>query len=277
MLKLKQFQGFYTCFYLFGLSPFVLFKHPNRKLPVAIVYLPRLLLTVFMAILISHDISYHKFNANNTMLNLSIYMAIFDITFTSSSFRAIWHAMCLTIEHFEDSFNIQYPLKTISKSFCWKFSLQILLVSAGLFAKYYICSNEQLPLSEIVLAIVFIYKCVHLSHITIYIDFIKIAITCLCEKTMVEYRENHSDEQNDLKNIEFMRRIELTYFKIWRISDGVNRQFGWFLATFPIDIIIIVTHAFYWITVDLLTSDDNVYAILCKIFGQYKYCYYQLN
>lgn len=199
-----------------------------------------------------------------------MYMAIFDITFTSSSFRAIWQAMCLTIEHFDDSLQIQYPLKTISKSFYWKISLQILLVSAGLLAKYYICSNAPLSLSEIVLTIVFVYKCVHLSHITIYIDFTKIAITCLCEKIVTEYRENHSDDQNDLKNIEFMRQIELTYFKIWRISDGVNRQFGWFLATFPIDIIIIVVHAFYWITVDLLTSGDNVYAILCKIFDQYR-------
>lgn len=270
MLKLKRFQCVYTCFYLFGLSPFILFKHPEGKLPVAIVYLPRLLLAVLMTISISHDMLYHKFNANNTMLNLSMYMAIFDITFTSSTFRAIWQAMCLTIEHFEDSFQIQYPLKTISNSFYWKFSLQILLVSAGLFAKCFICSNAPLSLSEIVLTIVFVYKCVHLSHITIYIDFTKTAIACLCEKIMMEYRENHSDDQNDSKNIEFMRQIELTYFKIWRIPDGVNKQFGWFLATFPIDIIIIVTHAFYWITVDLLTSDDKIYAILCKILDQYK-------
>lgn len=265
MLKLKQFQSVFTCFYLFGLSPFILFTRPNKKLPIAIVYLPRLLLTILMAVLISHDFLYHKFNANNTMLNLSIWMAIFDITFIPNSFRATWQSMCLTIDHLEDSFQIQYPLKMISKNFYWRFSLQILIILAGFYVKYSICSKENLSLSDIDLVIIFIYKCVHLSHITIYIDFMKISLTCLCEKIMMEYQKNYNidDENENLKNIQLMRQIELTYFKIWRISDGINRQFGWFLTTFPIDIVIIVTHAFYWITVDLLSTDDNVYTFLC--------------
>lgn len=268
MLILKPFQSFFTCFYLFGLSPFILFKQPNKKPPIAIVYLPRLLLTVFMTILISHDLLYHKFSANNTMLNLSIWMAIFDVVFIPNSFRATWQTMCTTIDHFEDTLQIQYPLKMISKQFYWKFLLQILIVSAGLYVQYSICSHEHLSLSEINLAIVFLYKCVHLSHITIYIDFMKIALTCLCEKIMLEYRKQCNGDRSDCsKNIILLRQIEATYFKIWRISDGVNRQFGWFLATFPIDIVIIVTHAFYWMTVDLLTSDDdNTYTFLCKIF-----------
>lgn len=271
MFQLEQFQSFFTSFYLFGLSPYILFKQPNKKLSIAIVYLPRLLLTIFMAILISHDFLYHKFNANNTMLNLSMCMAIFEITFIPNSFRATWQAMCLTIDHFEDSLQIQYPLKMISKKFYWKFSLQILIILAKFFVQYTICSNERLTLSDIDLTIIFIYKCVHLSHIIIYINFMEISLNCLCEKVMMEYRKNSNDDPKEcLKNINLLRQIELTYFKIWQISDGVNRQFGWFLATFPIDIIIIVTHAFYWITVDLLTSDDNIYAFLCKIFDKKK-------
>lgn len=208
MLKLERFQSFYLCFYLFGSSPFISFKKPDEKLPIAIVYLPRVLLAICVAILLSEDMMYHKLNANNTMLNLSIYMAIFDITFTSSSFRVIWQAMCSTIDHFENSFSIQYPLKTISTNFYWKVSIQILIILAGLFANYSICSKGPLPFSEIILVIVFVYKCVHLSHIGIYIDFTKAAITCLCCKIMNEYRENDSnDGQYNLKNIKLMRQI----------------------------------------------------------------------
>lgn len=270
MLKLKPFQSFFICFYLFGLSPFIWFNQPNKKLPFTIVYLPRLLLTVFVAILLSNDLFYQKFNANNTMLNLSIYLAIFEISFISNSFRTTWQTMCLTIDNFENSLHIHYPLETICKNFYWKFSLQILMILAGFFVQHSICSNENFPLHEINLAIAFTYKCVHLSHIIIYIDFIKIALNCLCEKIIrnddnrKDYNENHNNNEC-LHKIRLMRQIKLTYFKIWRISNGVNIQFGWFLATFPIDVVIIATHSFYWFTVNLLNSDDNIYSFLCKI------------
>lgn len=132
--------------------------------------------------------------------------------------------------------------------------------------QYSVCSSDNLPIREIKLTLAFIYKYIHLSHAIIYIDFIQIALICLSGKiiTMKNGREHNLDQSECVTNIRLMRQIKLIYLKVWHIANGVNRQFGWFLTAFLIEVVIIVTHSFYWPIANMKMLNGNTYMILCK-------------
>lgn len=257
MIKLKLFEKYFICFYLCGLSPFISFDGQNKKPPIILVYLPRLS-AILSLIFISFNFYYQLLRAENTMMSyfvmtFSIYMAFFESIYFSSKFCSTFQTLSISVQNFEQSWQIQCSFVALERRFRRKFILQISVVLSGLLVKYYVPSHF---VQDLALTMAFLYKCIHLSYATMYIDFIRHLQMCLCNRIKLELR--NCDEMNKTngkigvrEKIRLLRQIKLIHFKLWRFAQCVNKQFGYFLTVVPVDTVSAVTYSFYWLFIFL--------------------------
>lgn len=99
-------------------------------------------------------------------------------------------------------------------------------------------SREKISsVQDIALAMSFLYKCIHLFHVVVYVDFIKFTIMCMCRKMIMLRSEidRNNWQKTARKKLYVMRQAKLIHFRIWHIAQCVDDQFGWFLTSFPGD------------------------------------------
>lgn len=255
MDKLKLFQKYFIIFYLFGLSPFIAFEK-NKKPPFIFVHLPRML-SILLLIFISYNFYFQILLAFNMIMSyylitFSIYMAFFENIYRSHIFRRTFRIVDRTVKSFVHLWQIQCPLEALEKSFRRKFIFQILVVLSGPIVKYYVRSLFGVSsVQDIALTLAFLYKCIHLSHATMYIDFIRHFELCLCNRIKFELKRYSSGQIKSHKisvseKIRMLHQIKLIHFKLWRLTQHVNKQFGCFLTAVPVDTVSGVTFSFYW-------------------------------
>lgn len=268
MYKLQSFQNLFSLFFAFGLSPFILFKKPKKNCPSIVRYLPRITI-ICVGLFVVYSFSNEIAMARNILMSYSLmttsfYVAIVESIYFFNSYRVIWQTMCFTMDNLEVSLQIQCPIKLIRNKFRQRFTLQIILVIGGFFIKHLSCddlNNRTMSrVQDIALTITVLYKCIHLFHAIIYIDFIKITMTCLCEKiAMVKSELNEKSNGIDgRKNVRIMRQMKLVHFKLYHIAHRVNKQFGWFLTIFPLDAVVTITHSVYFGFVFIMMTDDTL-------------------
>lgn len=255
MNKLKLFQKYFIIFYLFGLSPFIAFEERTKNPPLIFVHLPRLL-SVILMVFISYQFYYQILLAHNVIMSyylitFSIYMAFLENILLSHVFRITFRMVNITVEKFEQLWQIQCPLEALEKCFRRKFVFQILVILSGPFIKYFVRSHFGVSsIQDIALTLAFLYKCIHLLHATMYIDFIRHFEMCLCNRIKVELKKYSSNEtkcQIGIRDkIRMLHQIKLIHFKLWQLTQHVNKQFGYFLTTVPVDTVSAVTFSFYW-------------------------------
>lgn len=260
MNKLKIFQKYFIIFYLFGLSPFIAVEQ-NKKPPFIFIHLPRFL-SILLLIFISYHFYFQILLAYNMIMSyylitFSIYMAFFENIYLSHIFRITFRIVDRTVENFERLWKIQCPLEALEKSFRRKFLFQILVILSGPIVKYYVRSHFGVSSTQdIALTLAFLYKSIHLSHATMYIDFIRHFEICLCNRIKLELKKYSSDQtkwhkMGVLEKVRMLHQIKLIHFKLWQLTQCANKQFGYFLTAVPIDTVSAVTFSFYWMFIFL--------------------------
>lgn len=255
MFDLKPFQIVFNIFFLVGLSPFISLKQPNKKLPLIISYIPRIIILILGSFMLRSFYKELQLTKNIVMsyvaMTCPIYAAVIESMYFSSTFRTTPHSFVFTIRSLEKSLHIQYPIVLIQKRFWLKFSLQIFVLIINLLVKCIIPSKFGVTiLEDLALILAFFYKCIYLSHIMIYIDVIQNSLVCLNRRVEVETRKSkligRKWQQNVDSWLSLMSDLKLHHFQLWNVTQRVNKQFGWFLATYPIDSVSTVTYSFYW-------------------------------
>lgn len=269
MNKLKLFQKYFIIFYLFGLSPFIAFEKRNKKPPLILVHLPRIL-TVLLMIFITYNFYYQVLLAYNIVMSyyfitFSIYMAFFENILLSHVFRITFRIVDNTSKDFELLWQINCPMEALEKSLRRKLMFQTLVILSGLFVKYFVRSHFGVSwIQDLALTLAFLYKSVHLLHATMYIDFIRHFEMCLCKRIKLDLKKYSSDRTkwqiNVREKIRMLHQIKLIHFKLWQLTQHVNKQFGLFLTAVPIDTVSAVTFSFYWMF------------ILLKAFSPWRQC-----
>lgn len=258
---------------MFGISPFISFKKCELKLPFLSQYLPRVM-AMIAGIFIAYCLSDHSLTTfNSTMfyflMSSFIYIAFCESLSVWRSFHVTWQIMCLIISNMETALQVEYPSKVIERDFWIKFALLISINVIKFIVKIFIDANIGLSwIQDMAIIIIFFYKYIYLLHVIIYIDFIKHTLSGLRRKTAMVKSEIDCNKRikDAQENIHLMHHIKLIHFKLWHIAQRVNKQFGWFLAAFPIDMVSTSTHSLYWIFVVLGTSNDAIYGALRKNF-----------
>lgn len=255
MFELKSFQFFFTVFFLFGLSPFISISRPKRTIELIISYFPRLILLFSVIFMVYHFYCQLLIARNIVMcyfaMTISVYAAIIECVYLSNSFHVTPQKIAVTIQSLEKLLQIQCPVEKMQRSIRFKFTLQFIIILSGLVLKYFIPSKNGVTwLEDVALTMAFLYRCIHLLHTTIYVDIIQDALICLCRFVELEAHKCKFSDRNSQQNIDacsrVMSQIKLIHFKLWYITQCVNKQFGWFLTTFPIDTMSTVTYSFYW-------------------------------
>lgn len=275
MIKLKLFQKYFIIFYLLGLSPFISFDEQNKKPPIIFVHLPRLL-TIPSLIFICYNFYGQIILATNIIMSyflmtFSIYIAFFECNYLSRTFRITFRIVGITVANFEELWQIQCPLEALEKSFRRKFTLQILMVLSGFLVKYFIRSHFGVTLTQdVALTLAFLYKCSHLFYATMYIDLIRNFQMCLCNRIKLELKNNTTDQTklqiSVQEKIRRLNQIKLIHFKLWQLTQLVNKQFGYFLTIVPVDTVSAVTYSFYWVFIVLKLQSANRQDVLRKNF-----------
>lgn len=255
----------FTIFYIFGLNSYISFNEPIKKRSIRILYLPRIINFGLPTFVIAYCIYTELFTFQNmlffNMLIYTAYVAFFEsIIHVSGSFRGNLQIMCNAINRLEMNLKMKYPLNVIQKSFRRKFTLQIAIILGGYLFKYLIPSEVNIsPILDVTLTLTILYKCIHLFHAIIYVDFIKFTLMCMCQKIVMVKSEvsRKVGDKSMQRNMRMMRQIKLIHFKLWHIAERVNQQFGWFLTVFPIDAVSTITHSIYWFSIGLTIPNHS--------------------
>lgn len=273
MFRLRIFQSYFTIFYICGLSPFVSFKNFRIKRSSLIHCLPRLINIFFICVnsfLLLNRAIFHIYEIKKDILTIPILISCLATSIEGFSiFRSIpiiWQIMCFTIDNFEKTLQMQYPLKKLQKQFRQKFFTQLLLILLGIPPKVLfrisLASYSWMSLTTDVILV--LLKCIHSCHILFYTEFINLSVEELCEK-VIEAKSEFNYNKKTNQKLHLMQQWKLIHFKLWHIVQQINSQFGWFLMVSLGDLLLQCIFSIYRTFLYISTS-NGLLVIIRKYF-----------
>lgn len=256
MFKLTPIQSYFTIFYIFGLSPFISFRNPSAKHSLIVLFLPQII-----NICINLLIAYHFFDNGDTnedfflghflliILIFSSLVAIIEKLCHLKFIPIILQVLCYIVNNLETSLQVEFSYNSIKKDFRCKFISLFVSIIATLIVRLTFESELGFTrTTDILMALSHCFKYLHMLHVTVYIDFIRLTFEIVGKK--IEMMRNNKVKQPIQRNFDslhVMRSIKVIHFKLWHISHWLNAFFGWFLVTFMIEASAFTIYAIYWI------------------------------
>lgn len=280
MINLKPFQVSFTIFYIFGLNPLISFADIRKRRSKILSILPRILNILVNAYFIYKLCEQVK---NSTFLQIYARFAlicvicvnavgIFENLCNLRLTHQILQALSFTINSLEMALEVKYPFNALKKATVRKIVQQLMVVLVGSLIKYSVESINGVGWKKSVYwAISTVIKCVNLCHLTFYVDFMKFALASLNRRLVMLMIGNKTNWcHKGIKDLQFIvRQIKLIHFKLWHVSQCVNRLFGWFLVTYVIETASTSVYDIFWAFVLADQTDDQHIYILRKYLFEY--------
>lgn len=274
MNQIRQLKIYFDLFFLIGENAYVAFNRTNRKIPVVLSYLPRVLnfifSVVFSVIILKTTMFYPNFLFVFILIIPSIFPNFSSLygSFSQSnfsekiliSFDKIIDCLQMTLGH---DFEFQIFLKRFGRKFKFSLAFQILLIVTKCSVRQSIFTTLFVDIS---IGIMLLYKLFSILHVTIFISLIEFVFQTLNDKLVSTYSDKNcfvTMRWNEGRNN--LRLLKSVHFSCWNITTKINKRFGWFLAIGILESFASTVYALFWGFLYFQSSHGgNVLAVLRK-------------
>lgn len=162
--------------------------------------------------------------------------------------------------------DLNVRIALFARSFCRKCFAAFLLFLIEFIIRLIFLSDILKPYTYIIVSIAVFYKNIEIFYVTFYIDVQKfillslnenlntVAIDCVNESLV------HAVPESEEK-LHILRRAQVIYLNVWKISENINIRFGGFLLSICVGTIIILIYAGTSSFDILMKTDDKLNVI----------------
>lgn len=260
------FENFFIFFYFFGQNSFE-FAKPSFFTKI-LQYIPRSLFLTVTVIILVRSIHFNPFGDKSefivyimlllleTIINL---LVTFESILLPNAIPSLLNQYKYIKNYFEKRLNAKVPMKIFKWNFLVKVSLSVAVFLSMLAT---VRLTQEYKTSDAFMFLVSNYKHITAVHIMIYIDYLQ----HLLKTINVQFNTFQSEismkvfDSNSKEMCYVLKTYKYVHFKLWKISQLINKRFGLILIALVLAFTLEVSYSAYWIIVFWLSNqmDSNM-------------------
>lgn len=275
MLQIKHLQSVFLWFFILGQNNYLsIFNSKSRTL--------RILYSVFRGIFlisISSLIIVMLYNIKSVIDSVSFtvfipnFLAIIESWFFASSLSTIISDINDSLDYLENNMNAKIYLNKFVRNFHKKIIFSTMILVLEFIYKFLVSTPIYNFHSNLLLTIACTYKHFTILHAIFFIDLQKFILFSINDKInppqIDKINKNLITPLPFVDAMQALHHMKITYLKVSRISENINKRFGYLLLFFLIHFPINVIHLIYSIFFYIFTYSNYRVLIIRKLFNNF--------